>query len=139
MILLDTNIVSEPMRPKASTAVIDWLDRQAPETLFLASTSLAELALGIALLPDGRRRQGLDEALRELLGTLFGPRILPFDRTAAEIYAAVIGKARRAGHAISFADGQIASIAVAHGFAVATRDMEPFRAAGVTVIAPWTA
>jgi predicted nucleic acid-binding protein len=139
VIILDTNVVSEPMRPNGDDAVRDWLDRQAVETLYLTATSLSELLVGIAILPEGKRRDGLADGLERLLLGLFGPRILPFDRQAALVSAPLIGRARAAGRAISVADGQIAAIAALHGFAVATRDAAPFTAAGVRVINPWAA
>jgi predicted nucleic acid-binding protein len=137
MIVLDTNVVSEPMKRNGNPAVVDWLDRQVAETLYLTSVSLAELLVGVQMLPDGRRRDGIDGALKELLAELFGSRILPFDERAAIAYAALVTRARAAGHAISLADGQIAAIALANGFAVATRDAAPFLAAGAPVIDPW--
>lgn len=137
MIVLDTNVVSEPMRRNGSPAVRAWLDRQVAETLYLTATSLSELMVGIEILPDGKRKEGLDIALSELLNMLFGSRILPFDRMAALAYAPLAGRARAAGRPISVADGQIAAIAVVHGYTVATRDTAPFVAAGVPVINPW--
>jgi predicted nucleic acid-binding protein len=139
VIVLDTNVVSEPMRADSDAAVAAWLDRQAAETLFLTSVSLAELLVGIEMLPVGKRRDGLAAALGQLLDGLFGPRILPFDGRAATAYAKLAGRARASGHTISLADGQIAAIATAHGFVVATRDIDPFVVAGVPVINPWTA
>lgn len=139
MIILDTNVVSEPMRPAGSPAVLDWLDRQAASTLFLTATSLSELMLGVEILPAGRRRDELRAGLAELLDTLFDSRILPFDAAAAHAFARLVAQARSAGRAISVADGQIAAIATAHGFRVATRDRAPFEAAGVPVIDPWAA
>ncbi len=137
MIILDTNVISEPMRPKGDPAVRAWLDEQAAETLYLTATSLSELLLGVELLPDGARKEGLGAALAELVAALFEARVLPFDREAAMVYAPLVGRARALGQAISVADGQIAAIAAAHGFAVATRDTGPFEAAGVPVIDPW--
>ncbi len=137
MILLDTNVVSEPMGLQSDPAVGAWLDRQVAETLYLAATSLSELLVGIGILPAGRRRDGLDAALDDILGRLFGARILPFDREAATTYAALVARARAGGHAISVADGQIAAIAQVHGFSVATRDTAPFVAAGVPIVNPW--
>jgi predicted nucleic acid-binding protein len=138
MIILDTNVVSEPMRSSGDPGVIEWLDRQSPDTLFLTAINLAELLAGIAALPMGKRRSGLDTVLGDLIDTLFGDRVLPFDRTAATAYARITERARTAGHPISVADGQIAAIAAVQGFAVATRDTSPFIAAGVPVIDPWT-
>lgn len=137
MIILDTNVVSEPLRPRGNSAVQDWLDEQVAETLYLTATSLSELLLGIELLPRGRRKEGLSAALAELVSSLFEGRILPFDQQAATFYAALAGRVRARGHAISVADGQIAAIAAAHGFRVATRDTAPFETAGVRVINPW--
>ena len=137
MIVLDTNVVSEPMRPRGNPAVLAWLDRQVAETLYLTATGLSELLVGIAALPAGRRRDGLDTALQDLLSTLFGARVLPFDQQAAITYATLVARARAAGHVFSVGDGQIAAIAAAHGFAVATRDTVPFTAAGVPLINPW--
>ena len=137
MIILDTNVVSEPMKPDASPAVLAWLDRQAAETLYLTTTSMAELLLGIAILPGGKRKEGLDNALSDLMSYLFGSRILTFDQAAAKAYAPLVSRARVSGSTIAVADGQIAAIATANGFAVATRDARPFAAAGVAVMNPW--
>lgn len=137
MIILDTNVVSEPMKPEGDRRVRDWLDDQLAETLYLTSISLSELLLGVEVLPDEKRKEGLASALTELLTELFGPRILPFDQQAATAYAARVSRARASGRAISMADGQIAAIAAVHGFTVATRDTAPFTAAGVPVVNPW--
>ena len=137
MIILDTNVVSEPMKPDGAPGVQYWLDEQIAETLYLTSISLSELLLGVELLPGGKRKVGLAAALSELLSTLFGTRILPFDQQAATLYASRVSSARAAGKAISMADGQIAAIAAVHGFTVATRDTAPFVAAGVPVVNPW--
>lgn len=137
MIILDTNVVSEPMKPGGDPRVRDWLDEQIAETLYITSISISELLLGVELLPDGKRKEGLAVQLSDLLMTLFGDRVLSFDLDAATTYAARISKARAAGRAISLADGQIAAIAAVHGFTVATRDTAPFVAAGVPVVNPW--
>jgi len=137
VIVLDTNVVSEPMRPRPSASVVEWLDRQAAETLFLTSMSLAELLSGVERLPAGRRRRGLETALADLIGTLFGGRILPFDEKAARKFASIAASAASRGFATSFADGQIAAIAAVHDFSIATRHSGPFSAAGLKVIDPW--
>ena len=137
MIVLDTNVVSEPMRPRGDPAVLAWLDRQVAETLYLTATSLSELLVGIAALPAGRRRDGLDTALQDLLSGLFGTRVLSFDQQAAITYATLVARARAVGHVLSVGDAQIAAVAVTHGFTVATRDTIPFTAAGVALINPW--
>jgi toxin FitB len=137
VIVLDTNVVSEPMKPDGDRRVEAWLDEQVAETLYITSISLSELLLGIEILPNGKRKKELSVALRDLLETLFGDRILSFDLQAAITYATRISKARTTGRAISMADGQIAAVAAAHGFTVATRDTAPFLAAGVPVVNPW--
>ena len=137
MIILDTNVVSEPMKLNGNPEVRIWLDQQAAESLYLTATSLSELLYGIEILPPGRRKEGLDTALGDLLEKLFGSRILPFDKTAARAYAPLVGRAKANGSAISVADGQIAAIAAIHGFTVATRDTAPFVAAGIPIINPW--
>jgi predicted nucleic acid-binding protein len=139
VILLDTNVVSEPMRPKPDQKVVAWLDAQAAESLYLSTVSFAELLLGIESLPPGKRRRALAAALHEQVVALFGERIIPFDLRAAEAYAQIVTRARRHGHPIAVADAQIAAIAASHQFTVATRDEAPFKAAGVQVINPWTA
>jgi predicted nucleic acid-binding protein len=137
MILLDTNVVSEPMRFRPDPRVQEWLDAQTIETLFLSTISLSELLLGIESLPIGRRRRALAAALGEQIVRLFADRIIPFDIAAAEAYPKVVILARRNGYAISVADGQIAAIAAARDFRIASRDEAPFQAAGLGVINPW--
>ena len=139
MILLDTNVVSEPLRPRPDEAVLAWLDSQLVESLYLPAISLAELLLGIAGLPAGKRRKALAAALDQQIIALFGDRILPFDVDAARSYAPLVAHARSRGFAIAVADAQIAAIAASRGFSVVTRDEAPFRAAGIAVINPWTA
>jgi predicted nucleic acid-binding protein len=138
MILLDTNVVSEAMKPEPHASVRDWLDAQAAETLFLSSVTIAELLFGIGALPGGKRKDNLAAVLAGVL-ELFETRILPFDTQAARRYADLAVKARTAGRGFPTPDGYIAAIAAAHGFAVASRDTSAFRAAGLAVIDPWTA
>jgi toxin FitB len=137
LIILDTNVISEPVRPTPDPAVLSWLDAQDVETLFLAAISVAELRHGVTTLPDGKRRKTLALALEERILPLFNGRVLPFDNPASAAYATIRVRARKAGVAISAADGYIAATAAAHGFAIATRDGGPFGAAGVAVINPW--
>lgn len=139
MIVLDTNVVSEPLKPRPSPAVMAWLDRQAVQTLYLTATSLSELLVGVDRLPEGRRKRGLAEGLEGLLQALFGSRILPFDAKAAATHATVVRRAQGNGETVSVGDGQIAAIAQTHGYMVATRDCAPFEAAGLKVIDPWKA
>lgn len=138
MILLDTNVVSEAMKPEPHPSVRNWLDAQAAETLFLSSVTIAELMFGIGALPRGKRKDRLATTLAGVM-ELFKPRILPFDTQAARRYADLAVKARKAGKGFPTPDGYIAAIAAAHGFAVASRDTAAFAATGLTVIDPWTA
>jgi toxin FitB len=138
VILLDTNVVSEPMRSNPDRNVLAWLDAQMAQTLYLTTVSLSELLLGVASLPTEKRRKALAAALDKQIIALFGERIVPFDIPAAEAYAEIVTRARLRGHSIGVADAQIAAIAASRRFSVATRDEEPFRAAGITVIDPWT-
>ncbi|MBY8919053.1 type II toxin-antitoxin system VapC family toxin [Nitratireductor sp. L1-7-SE] len=138
MIVLDTNVVSEAMKPEPDPTVRDWLDEQAAETLYISSVTVAELLFGIGALPDGRRKQKLAATLDGML-PLFEGRILAFDTDAARHYADLAVAARKAGKGFPTPDGYIAAIATAHGFTVATRDASAFDAAGVPVIDPWTA
>ena len=137
MILLDTNVISEPLRPSPDPGVIAWIDEQPLETLFLSAVTVAELRAGVALLPAGKRRTALHDNLETRFLPLFAGRVLPFDHACTTAYATLLSKARKAGLAIATADGYIAAIAAANGFTVATRDTRPFDAAGVDVINPW--
>jgi predicted nucleic acid-binding protein len=137
MIVLDTNVISEPLKPFADQTVTQWLDKQDSESLYLAATVLSEVLIGIALLPAGKRKRGMELAVRALLIKLFGERFLPFDREAATAFALLGSRAAAKGYPISVPDCQIAAIAAVHGFPVATRDTAPFLAAGVPVVNPW--
>lgn len=137
MIILDTNVLSEPMRAESNPAVAEWLDRQATDTLYLTTVTLAELLLGVELMPLGVRRSKLEARIAAVVNTFGEQRTLGFDTRAARLFAVMIARARGAGRTIGVADGQIAAIAAAHGFVVATRDTAPFIAAGVPVIDPW--
>lgn len=139
MILLDTNVVSEPLRAAPEPRLIAWLDAQPPETLFLSVITVAELRFGAARLPAGRRRNGLRERLETRVLPAFAGRILPFDLAATQAYADLMVKAQATGSTVGLADGLIAAIASVNGMAVATRDTKPFLAIGVTVIDPWSA
>ena len=136
MIVLDTNVVSEAMKPEPDSAVRAWLNDQAAETLYLSSVTLAELLFGIRALPPGKRKDMLAQTLDGLLG-LFRDRVLPFDIDAARHYAELAVTAKVAGRGFPTPDGYIAAIAVSRGFMIASRDTAPFEAARVKVINPW--
>jgi hypothetical protein len=137
VILLDTNVVSEPLRHAPEARVIEWIDAQPLETLYLSAITVAELRTGVALLPAGKRRAGLHENLEKRVLPLFTGRVLSFDFACTQAYAELMTKARAAGLAIATADGYIAAIAATNGLIVATRDTSPFEAADVSVINPW--
>ncbi len=136
MIVLDTNVVSEAMKPEPNPAVRAWLNDQAAETLYLSSVTLAELLFGIAALPAGKRKDMLAQALDGLMG-LFRDRVLAFDTDAARHYAELAVSARKSGRGFPTPDGYIAAIAASRGFIVASRDKAPYEAANVAVINPW--
>jgi hypothetical protein len=138
MIILDTSVISEPSKAQRDPRVMSWLNRQHRESLFVTAISLAEIYTGIAVLPEGRRKEGLRLTTEEYLKWFVNPLLL-FDREAALAYAEVVVRAKTKKYTLSIPDGFIAAIAAARGFVVATRDVEPFRAAGVAVINPWEA
>ncbi|NRO96205.1 PIN domain-containing protein [Paraburkholderia sp. NMBU_R16] len=138
MIVLDTNVVSEAMKPQPDVAVRAWLNEQAAETLYLSSVTLAELLFGIAALPRGKRKNLLANALDGLVG-LFEGRVLPFDVNAAQHYSELAATARKAGRGFPTPDGYIAAIASSRKFIVASRDTSPYEAGGLRVINPWIA
>jgi predicted nucleic acid-binding protein len=138
MIVLDTNVVSETMKPVPDEAVRAWLDAQPVETLYLASVTLAELLFGVDAMPAGKRRSRLSAFLDELTKVYEG-RVLAFDLAAARHHAALALQARKRGLGFPVPDGYIAAIAASRGAAIATRDTAPFKAAGLQVIDPWQA
>jgi predicted nucleic acid-binding protein len=139
MILVDTNVISEPWKPAPEPRVLKWIDAQAIETLYLSAVTIAELRFGIAAMPEGKRRATLDDRLERDVLPLFEGRILPFDLEASRAYADIMTRAKAAGQAVGKADAYIAATAASHGLAVATRDTSPFEAAGLTIVNPWEA
>jgi toxin FitB len=137
MILVDTNVISEPLRKTPDPVVIEWIDAQPLETLFLSAITVAELRFGVASLPTGKRRDRLHESMENRVLPLFTGRVLAFDLPASQAYAELMSRARAAGLAIGAADGYIAATAAANRMAVATRDAAAFEAAGIPVIDPW--
>ena len=137
MILLDTNILSELMRPSPTTAVEEWLAGQMSASLFISAVTEAELRFGVALLPDGKRRSRLSEELDQMLAEDFADRILPFDSAAAVSYARIASERRESGRPIAEADAQIAAIARSRGAALATRNVTDFAGCGIDLINPW--
>ena len=136
MIVLNTNVVSEAMKPEPHPSVRAWLNDQAAQTLYLSSVTLADLLFGFAALPASKRTDMLAQALDGLMG-LFRDRVLPFDIDAARHYADLAVTAKTRGRGFPTPHGYIAAIAASRGFIVASRDTAPYEAAGVTVISPW--
>ena len=138
MIVLDTNVLSELARPDPSAAVLAWVAAQRRAELCTTAISEAELAYGLALLPKGRRREALTQAVARLLGEGLGGRVLPFDRAAAAAYGTFAAMRRIAGRPVATADAQIAAIARARGAALlATRDTGGLEGCGVALTDPW--
>lgn len=137
MILLDTHVVSELMRPAPSEAVLAWFAAQDAADLYLSAIGEAELRRGAAMLPDGKRRDQLMATIDAMITEDFAGRILPFDSNAAQAFVLVFLERRAAGRPISFADGQIAATARAQGAAIATRNTVDFAGCGLAVIDPW--
>ena len=137
MIILDTNVIYESMRPAPNQKVSKWLDAQIAETLFTTSVTLAEILTGVSLLPDGKRKNTLRESIQGMIEHLFQDRITAFTSVDAEHHATIVVMTKSFGYNISFADAQIATIARNRGMKVATRDTAPFEAAGIETINPW--
>ena len=139
MIVLDTNVLSELMRPAPSERVVRWVAGQPTTSLYTTSITQAEILHGIMLLPSGRRRSALESAAGAMFSEDFGGRVLPFGSEAALTYARIAVQRRRAGRPISHFDAQIAAIARSAGAAIATRNVADYDACGVEIINPWDA
>jgi hypothetical protein len=139
MILLDTNILSELMRPAPEAAVEQWLADQPAASVFISAITEAELRYGLALLPPGKRRSALAAGIEDMLGKDFSGRILPFDSPAAVAFAEIAAERRQAGRPIAQADAQIAAIARSRGAALATRNVSDFEGCGIEIVNPWQA
>ena len=140
MILLDTNVLSEFMRLRPDAQLVAWLDAQVVEHVWVCAVTRAEIELGIALMPDGQRKQGLQLAASSMFINEFGGRCLAFDEQSALRYAAIVASRIRLGRPISVEDAQIAAIALVHGLQLATRNERDFELIdGLAVVNPWSA
>ena len=139
MMLLDTNILSEMMRPRPDTGVILWLNQQDSQELFISSISIAEISYGLYVSPHGKRGQQLQIRFEQFVSQAFQFRLLDFDERVANIYGNVMGEAKLTGHPMSISDGQIVAIAQTNGFAVVTRNIKDFKYSGVMLINPFEA
>lgn len=138
MVVLDTNVVSELIRPSPSPVVQAWVAGQEAKNLFFSAVSEAELRYGLETMPESRRKNALTVEVEGMLREDFIGRILPFDSEAARSYAKIAADCRTAGRPVSLADCQIAAIAHSRGMAVATRNIRDFAGMGIKLIDPWT-
>lgn len=139
MILLDTNVLSEFMRPQPSVSVVAWLDQQPAGEVYTSAVSRAEIELGLMLMPPGKRQEALSQAAWAMFAEDFAGRCLPFDEDAARHYAAIVSARTRAGRPISVEDAQIAAIALTHQMPLATRNTTDFDLIDdLEVVNPWT-
>ena len=136
MILVDTNVVSEPLRSAPEQRVTEWLDAQALETLYLPAITVAELRFDVRALPEGKHRKRLGEDLEQQVLPMFACRVLAFDLGCSQAYAELMAAVRSAGRPLSVSDGNIAATAAANAMMVATRDTAPFEAAGLKTVNP---
>jgi len=139
LIILDTNVLSELMQKAPDPSVVEWLDRQPAESVWITSITLFEARLGLALLPSGRRRQALELAFEQLLAEDLEERVLDFDRSAAEAAAALAAERQQNGRTVDMRDTQIAGIVIARRAALATRNVKHFADITAEVVNPWEA
>jgi len=139
VIVLDTNVLSEVLKPIPSRTVLQWLAAQEPTSVYLTTITEAEMLYGVEVLPAGRRKARLAKAIAELFAEEFRGRILPFDEGAARVFARIVAGREAGGQPISQFDAMIAGIARSCGAPVATRNVSDFRDCGVRVIDPWLA
>ena len=137
MILLDTNVVSEVMKAQPAEAVVTWLNVQASEKLYVCTITIGEIAYGLRILPDGKRRSGLRERFEQFIALAFNRRVLAYDEAAARIYGELMGARKELGRPMSVPDGQIAAIACHNHLAVATRNVVDFENCGIDIINPF--
>jgi toxin FitB len=137
-LLLDTNVLSELMRPQPDQAVMDWFAERTDAIFYISAITQAEIMLGISLLPIGKRRETLAAAAEGMFSQDFADKCLPFDAAGAVIYASIVSDRRQAGQAISTEDALIAAIALAHGYPLATRNIKDFlHINGLILQNPW--
>jgi predicted nucleic acid-binding protein len=137
MIILDTNVLSALMRQVPDPPVLQWLDLQSPQSIWITSITLFESRLGLALVPDGRRRRALESAFARVLEDDLENRVLPFDSDAALQAATLAAERQRTGRTVDIRDTQIAGIAQARRASLATRNLRHFEGLTVAVINPW--
>jgi len=138
MILLDTNVLSELMRPDPNLGVVQWLNRRPDSEIWICSVTVAEIRLGISLLPEGKRSRTLLAAAEQTFQDDFSERCLPFDCEAAGHYAHIVAKRKQQGLPVSVEDAQIAAVALTASLVLATRNTKDFASLdGLQVVNPW--
>ena len=138
MVVLDTNVVSELMRPSPNPAIESWIADRPAASLFFSAVGEAELRFGLAIMPAGRRRDAFASEIEAMLREDFADRVLPFDSEATRAYAVIAASRRVAGRPIAEADCQIAAIVRSRGMALATRNVRDFEDTGIHILDPWT-
>lgn len=139
MIVLDTNVLSELLRPAPEARVLSWLASQARASLFTTTVTQGEIFYGIRVLPDGARKHGLWNAVQAIFEKDFAGRVLSFDGDAANAYAEIAANRKQSGQPISQFDAMIAAIAYSRGARLATRNVKDFTGCGIEIIDPWVA
>jgi predicted nucleic acid-binding protein len=137
VIVLDTNVLSELLRPRPEPKVVDWLRAQTRSRLFTTAISRGEMLFGASVLPDGQRKRRLQQEVVAIFETDMAGRVLPYDGDAADAYAAFAAARRVQGRPEAMADAMIAGIVRSHGAALATRNVRDFEGCGVTLLDPW--
>lgn len=135
--ILDTNIISEMMRPKPNASVLTWLNEQDAAQLFVATITIGEIFYGLEALPAGRRRQRLAASFEHLIRDAFDSRLLAFDETAARCYGSIMAARRKMGRPLGALDGQIAATALANRMTVVTRNTKDFADCGLDIVNPF--
>jgi predicted nucleic acid-binding protein len=137
MLILDTNVLSEALKPSPAPIVLEWLAAQQKSNLYTTSLTLAELLMGLELLPAGKRKAHISEAMERILESGFRGRILSFDDSSARVLAILTVNRRKMGRPVSSFDAMIAAIAISKGAAIATRNTKDFETCGISLINPW--
>ena len=137
MIILDTNVLSELMRPQPSQAVVAWVDAQPSDDLFISAITMAEILHGIERLPTGKRKDQLHVLAQGLFDEDFADRVLPFDAHTAPRYAVWVATSQASGKSVSLADAQIAATCIAHQASLATRNVKDFSQGTLNLINQW--
>jgi toxin FitB len=137
MIVLDTNVLSEFMRPQPNGRVVTWLKQQTRSNLFTTAVTRGEMLYGVLILPEGQRRTRMHQEVEAIFAVDMAGRVLPYDEAAADAHAAVATARRVQGRPVEQSDAMIAGIARSHGATLATRNVRDFEGCGIPLIDPW--